>query len=115
VASSITPCSVRRRQPLSTDRTEMGVGFSQLCTTKTTVSGHSVSYKITGCTMPDLCSPSLQLVDELDSPEPKLVPIAERVWLTWRELVLIDIGVVGAVQILDEDLGTLNKDTGVLP
>jgi hypothetical protein len=37
------------------------------------------------------------------------------VWLTGRESVLIDIGVIGAVQILDKDLGTLNKDAGVLP
>ena len=65
--------------------------------------------------MPDLCSSCLQPVDELNSPEPKLVPIAEAVRLTWCESVLIDIGVIGAVQILDEDLGTLNKDTGVLP
>ena len=93
----------------------MGIRFSQLCTTKTTVSGHSVSYETIGCAMLNVCAPHLQPVDELDSPEPKLVPIAEGVWLTWRESVLIDIGEIGAVQILDEDLGTLNKDTGMLP
>jgi hypothetical protein len=104
-----------RGQPLSADRTEVGIRFSQLCTTKTTVSGHSVSYETIGCVILNVCALHLQPVDELDSPEPKLVPIVEGVWLTWRESVLIDIGVVGAVQILDEDLGTLNKDTGVLP
>ena len=93
----------------------MSIRFSQLSTTKTTVSGHSIPYEIIGCLIPGLLALSLQPVDELDSPEPKLIPIAEGVWLTWRESVLIDIGVIGAVQVLDEDLGTLNKDTGVLP
>jgi hypothetical protein len=93
----------------------MGIRFSQLSTTKTTVSGHSVSYEVVGCLMSSLFALSLHSIDELDSPEPKLVPIAEGVWLTWCESVLIDVGEIGAVQILDEDLRTLNKDTGMLP
>ena len=115
MVSSITICSIRRGQPPSADRTEMGIRFSQLCTTEAAVSGHSVSYETIGCIMLNVCTSHLQPVDELDSPESKLVPILEGVWLTWRESVLIDIGVIGTVQILDEDLRTLNKDTGVLP
>ena len=93
----------------------MSIRSSQLSTTKTTVTGHSVPYETSGCVIAGPLALYLQPVDELDSPKPKLVPIAEGVWLTWRESVLIDVREIGTVQILDEDLGTLNKDTGMLP
>ena len=51
MVSSIILWSIGSRQPLPTDRTEMSIRFSQLSTTKTTVSGHSVSYETIGRVM----------------------------------------------------------------
>jgi len=40
--------------------------------------------------------------------------VAEWVRLAWHQPLLVDVSAVGAVQILDQDLGALHKDAGVL-
>ena len=56
-----------------------------------------------------------RVVTELHSPEPYLVTISERMGLSWRQFLLVDKGVVGAIQILDEYLAGLDENAGVLP
>jgi hypothetical protein len=52
---------------------------------------------------------------EFQPPKAQLIPILEWVGLPGRELLLIDVGMVGAVQVLDENLRALGKGTSVLP
>jgi hypothetical protein len=56
-----------------------------------------------------------QVKVEFQPPKAHLIPILEWVGLPGRELLLIDVGMVGAVQVLDENLRALEKGAGVLP
>ena len=50
---------------------------------------------------------------EFHPPQPYLIPAVERMWLPWRQPLLVDVGVVGAVQVLNGDLGALDEDASV--
>lgn len=56
----------------------------------------------------------LSVVGELHPSELYLVPTVERVRLVRCQFLLVDVGVICAIEILDVDLGALGEDAGVL-
>jgi hypothetical protein len=55
------------------------------------------------------------MVRQFHTPKAHLVAVVEGMRLSRRQLLLVDVRVIGAVQILDKNLSALQKDAGVPP